>query len=62
MCDDVYSKDQYLDKIVAAQRGNCSFYDKGMKVQEAGGKAVIIINTEDKLVILFRISIKWVEN
>ncbi|XP_020899114.1 signal peptide peptidase-like 2B isoform X2 [Exaiptasia diaphana] len=51
LCNGVFTKDKYLDKAVAAVRGNCSFYEKGMKVQDAGGKSVIIINTEDHLVM-----------
>lgn len=57
MCSDASSKFEYLDKAVAGVRGNCSFYKKGTVAQSAGGKAAIIINNEDHLVLIQVISV-----
>ncbi|KAK3742104.1 hypothetical protein QZH41_020263 [Actinostola sp. cb2023] len=51
LCSNVTPKNKYQDKAVAAVRGNCSFYVKGLKAQSAGGKAAIIINTENQLIM-----------
>jgi len=40
--------DRYSGAIVMAVRGNCSFYDKALVVQNAGGAFLLVENTEDK--------------
>eukprot|EP00794_Sanderia_malayensis_P017887 gene17887-19669_t len=43
-CDDIMNPDEFLNRIIVAQRGSCMFIDKVRRAQKHGALGVIIID------------------
>ncbi|WP_272150956.1 thrombospondin type 3 repeat-containing protein [Tenacibaculum aiptasiae] len=47
ICDNVTNAAELNGKIAIVRRGGCNFSLKALKVQQAGAKAIIVVNNED---------------
>ncbi len=47
ICDNITNASELEGKIAVVRRGGCNFSLKALKVQEAGAKAIIVVNNQD---------------